>query len=92
MIIIEELLCSRHTVITPERVLNISVSDRVKHDDHDTAQHIPIIVNGEVTDTKKSKVELFTTGGKGSTQNTTSELIKELTNKRNSYSVNKKIK
>jgi hypothetical protein len=43
----------RRTIITPEWVLNISVSDRVKHDDHDTGQHIPIIVNGEVTETKK---------------------------------------
>ena len=34
---------------------SLSVSDRVKHDDHDTTQHIPIIVNGEVIK-KNSKV------------------------------------
>jgi len=71
---------------------NISVSGRVKHDDHDTTQHIPFIVNGEVIETKNSKVELFNTGDKGNTQNTISELIMELTNTGNSYSVNKKHK
>jgi len=64
----------------------------MKHDDHDSTQHIPIIVNREVTETKNSKVELFNTGDKGGVQNTMSELIMELTNKRNSYSVNKKHK
>ena len=27
---------------------NVSVCDKMKHDDHDTTQDIPIIVNGEV--------------------------------------------
>ena len=71
---------------------NISVSDKVKHDEHNTTQHIPIVVNGEVIETKNSKVELFNTDDKGSAQNTMSEVIMELTNKRNSYSVNKKHK
>jgi hypothetical protein len=69
---------------------DISVSGRVKHDDHDTTQHIPFIVNGEVIETKNSKVELFNTGDKRNTQNTISELIMELTNTGNSCSVNKK--
>jgi hypothetical protein len=30
---------------------NINVSDEVKHNDHDTTQHIPITVNGEVIET-----------------------------------------
>ena len=71
---------------------NIIVSDKAKHDEHDTTQHIPIIVNSEVIETKNSKVELFNTGDKGHAQNTMSELIMELTNKRNSYSVTKKYK
>jgi len=62
----------------------------VRHDDHDTTEHIPIIVNGEVIETKNNKVELFNTGDKGSTQNPISELIMELTNKRNNCSVNKR--
>ena len=65
---------------------NISVSDRVKHDDQNTAQHIPIIANGEVIETKYSKVELYNTGDKGSTQNPMSELIMELTNKSKLFS------
>jgi len=68
---------------------NLSESDRVKHNDHDTTQHIPIIVNGEVIETKNSKLELFNTGDKGSTQNPMSELIMELTNKRNNFSKQK---
>jgi hypothetical protein len=32
---------------------NISVSDKVNHEDHNTTQHIPIIVNGEVTETTR---------------------------------------
>ena len=71
---------------------NLIVSDRVKHNDDDTTQHIQIIVNCEVIETKKSKLELFNTGDKGSTQNLMSELIMELTNKRNNCSVNKKHK
>jgi hypothetical protein len=71
---------------------NVSVSDRVNHDDHNTTQHIPTIVNGELIETISSKVELFNAGNKGSMQNPMSELIMELTNKRNSYSVNKKHK
>jgi fructose-1,6-bisphosphatase len=49
-------------------------------------------MNGEVIETKNSKVELFNTGDKGSIQYRMNELIMELTNKRNSYSVNKKHK
>jgi len=30
---------------------NVSVCDKMKHDDHDTTQDIPIIVNGEVIET-----------------------------------------
>ena len=71
---------------------NISGSDKVNHGDHETTQHIPIMVNGELIKTKHSKVELFNVGDKGSMQNTMSELIIELTNKRNSYLVSKKRK
>jgi hypothetical protein len=49
-------------------------------------------VNGEAIETKNSKLESFNTGDKGSTQNPMSELIMELTNKRNNCSVNKKHK
>ena len=49
-------------------------------------------MNGEVIETKNSKVELFNTDDKGSMQNPMSELIMELTSKRNSHSVNKKHK
>ena len=69
---------------------NISVSDKVNHGNHGTTQHIQIIVIGEIIKTKNSKVELFNIGDKGSMQDTMSDLIMELTNKRNSYSVNKK--
>jgi hypothetical protein len=62
----------------------------MKHDDHDTTQHIPIIVNGEVIETKNSKFELFNTDDEESSQNNMSELIKELINERNIYSANKK--
>jgi hypothetical protein len=34
---------------------NISVRDKVQHDDHDATQHIPIIVNHEVIETKIAK-------------------------------------
>ena len=71
---------------------NISVSDKVNHGNHGTTQHIQIIVIGEIIKTKNSKVELFNIGDKGSMQDTMSDLIMELTNKRNSYSVNKKHK
>jgi hypothetical protein len=70
----------------------VCVSDKVKHDDHDTTQHIPITVNGEVIEIINSKLELFNTGDKRNAQNTMSELTMELNNKRNSYSVNKKHK
>jgi hypothetical protein len=70
---------------------NISVSDKVNDGDYDSStQHIPIIMNGEIIKTKNSKVELFNVGDRQSMQNTMSELIMELTNKRNSYSINKK--
>ena len=49
-------------------------------------------MNGEVIETKNSKVELFNTGDKESTQNPMSELRMELINKRNSCLVNKKHK
>jgi hypothetical protein len=71
---------------------NISVSDIVNHEDHNTTQHIPTIVNGEVTETISSKLEFFNAGNKGSMQNPMSELVMELTNKRNGYSANKKHK
>jgi len=53
----------------------------VKHDHHDTTQHIMIIVNVEVIETRNSKLELFNTCDKGSVQNRMSELIMELINK-----------
>jgi len=37
---------------------NISVSDKVIHEEHKTTQHVPTIVNGEVIETISSKVEL----------------------------------
>jgi hypothetical protein len=61
---------------------SISVSDTVNHEDHNTTQHIPTIVNCEVIETISSKVELLNAGNKGSTQNLMSELIMELTRER----------
>jgi len=63
---------------------NINVSDKVTHEEHKTTQHIPTIVTGEVIETISSKVELSNASNKGSTQNLMSDLIMELTNKRNS--------
>ena len=71
---------------------NITVNDKVKHNENNTTQHNPIIVNGEVIETENSKVELFNAGDNRSVQNTMRELKMELTNKRNSYSVNIKHK
>jgi hypothetical protein len=51
-----------------------------------------LYINGEVIETKNSKVELFNTGDKGIMQKPIRELIMELTSKRNSHSVNKKHK
>jgi len=68
------------------------VSDKVTHEKHKTTQHIPTIGNGELIETISSKVELSNASNKGSTQNLMSDLIMELTNKRNSYSSNKKHK
>jgi len=59
---------------------------------HNIVQHNPTIVNGNVNETISSKVELSNASDKGSTQNLISDLIIELTNKRNSYSSNKKQK
>jgi len=63
---------------------NISVSDKVTHAEHKTTLHILSTVNGEVIETISSKVELSSASNKGSTQNLMSDLILELTNKRNS--------
>jgi len=71
---------------------NTSVSDKVIHEEHKTIQHIQTIVNGEVTETINSRVELSNASNKGSTPNLTSNLIMELANKRNSDSSNKKHK
>ena len=70
---------------------NLSVSDRVKHNDHDTTHHIPIIVNGEVTETKNSKLVLFNTGDKRKYKESY-EWVDNGTNKRNNCSINKKHK
>jgi len=47
-------------------------------------------VNGEVTETINTKVELSNASNKGSTPNLMGNLIMELANKRNSHSSNKK--
>jgi hypothetical protein len=60
---------------------NISVSDKVTHEEHKTTQHISTIVNGEVIETISSKVELSNASNKGSTRNLMSDLIMELANK-----------
>lgn len=51
---------------------------------HNIVQNNPTIVNGNVNETISSKVELSNANNKGSTQNLMSDLIMELTNKRNS--------
>jgi len=71
---------------------NTSVSDKVIYEEHKKTQHIPIIVNGEITETINSKVELCNASNKGSTWNLMSDLIMELANNRNSHSSNKKHK
>ena len=54
----------------------------MKQVDHDTTQHITVIVNGEVIETRNNKLELFNTCDKGSVQNAMSELIMELIKKK----------
>ena len=71
---------------------SISVSDKVTHEEHKTTQHNPTAVNDEVIETLSNKVELSNAVNRGSTQNRMSHLIVELTNKRNTYSSNKKHK
>lgn len=68
------------------------VCDKVIREEHKTTQHVLNIVNGEVTETINSKVELSNASNKGSTPNLMSNLIMEMANKRNSHSSNKKCK
>jgi len=87
-------LTSRNNPTNPQMSAstNISVSDKVIHEEHKTPQHIPTIVNGEVIETISSKVELPNPSNKVSKRNLMSNLITELANKRNSFSSNKKHK
>jgi hypothetical protein len=70
---------------------NTSASDKVMNEEHKTTQHILTIVNGELTETVNSEVELFDASNKESTRNFMSDLIMELANKRNRHSSNKNI-
>jgi hypothetical protein len=72
--------------------INISASAKVSHKDHSTTQHIPTIVNGEVSASTSNIVKPVNAINEGSIQNLMSELKMELTNKRNSYSANKEHK
>ena len=59
--------------------------------DNNTTQHIPTLVNGEVSETTSNKVEQ-SSANEDSMQNLINELKIELNIKRNSYIVNKKHK
>ena len=48
--------------------INTSASDKVMHKKHETTQHIPTIVNGELIETVNSEVELFNASNKESTR------------------------
>jgi hypothetical protein len=72
--------------------INIILSAKVNHKDHNTTQHIPTIVSGEVSASTNNRVKKLNANNEGSVQNLMSELKMESTNKCNSYSANKKYK
>lgn len=70
---------------------NSTASVIVPHTDLNITQHIPTLVNGEVSEPSSNKVEQ-SNSNVSNMLNLINELKTELTNQRNSYSVNKKHK
>ena len=88
----EPNLTSRKHRPNPQASANsANASVKVNHTDHSTTQHISTIVNGEISETSNSNVNLIN-AKENSMQTFLNELKRKLTNHLNGYSVNKKHK
>ena len=88
----EPNLTSRKHRPNPQASANsANASVKVNHTDHSTTQRISTIVNGEISETSNSNVNLIN-AKENSMQTFINELKRKLTNHLNGYSLNKKHK